>query len=339
MIDGAMGTSPDVTVVIPVKNEARSIEALLDALFAQTMAPTEICVTDGGSTDGTVELIQRYMNRDVPIRLERSAGIFPGRGRNLAINASHSDWVALIDAGCVPEPQWLEALLRPVQQDPAVTVVFGVVRPMARTLFTQCASTAAFPAMRLPSGHRALGRSVASLLLHRSVWERAGRFPEHARSGEDLIFMKRIEDAGAVVRLAPEAVVHWEIPATLPATVRRFARYSQYSLEVGLGSTWHARAFLYYAAALSLLILGGVHSIWWWAALAGLMVLRVAKTIAVNEKEQEGLAAFAPVRFFLVGGILLAIDLATIYGAFQWVGHVWQRWLTGASAAHESSAS
>ena len=41
-----------------VKDEADSIQRLLDSLAAQTLQPDEVVVCDGGSTDGTVELLR-----------------------------------------------------------------------------------------------------------------------------------------------------------------------------------------------------------------------------------------------------------------------------------------
>jgi glycosyltransferase involved in cell wall biosynthesis len=41
----------EVSVVVPVRNEELSIRALLDGLLNQTLAPKEIIITDGGSTD------------------------------------------------------------------------------------------------------------------------------------------------------------------------------------------------------------------------------------------------------------------------------------------------
>ena len=161
--------------------------------------------------------------------------------------------------------------------------------------------------------------SVASLLIHRHVWEAVGGFVEGLRTGEDILFVQRLREGRFAIGLAPGAIVDWQIPQTLRGTMRRLATYSHYGLEAGLGHTWHYRAFAYYGVALLLIVMGLVHSRWWLALLAGLFVLRVVKTILCNEKVQRGLRGFGPLRIVLVGWILLAMDLATLYGTLRWM--------------------
>jgi glycosyltransferase involved in cell wall biosynthesis len=308
-----------VSVAVTVKNEEGSIERLLDCLFGQTVRPAEVVIADGGSDDRTVELIEASRRRGCPVQLVSVPGACRGRGRNAAIAASRSALVALTDGGCFPEPTWLEELLRVFRATPAPDAVFGVVRPMTGTRFTECVATATLPAMRLPGGRRALGDSVASLLLRRSVWERSGGFVEGLRTGEDLLFVRLLREHALRIGLAPAAVVQWQIPLTLSATFRRFATYSHHGLEAGLGHTWHYRAFLIYAVALALGGLGLVSSPWWFAVLAALFVVRVIHTIVRNEHARRGLRAFAPMRVLLIGVILLAVDVATLYGTCRWL--------------------
>ncbi len=53
---GRPGASPSVSVVIPARNEARSLPALLASLATQTAPPTEVIVVDDGSCDGTGDI-------------------------------------------------------------------------------------------------------------------------------------------------------------------------------------------------------------------------------------------------------------------------------------------
>ena len=56
---------------------------------------------------------------------------------------------------------------------------------------------------RLPSRDGVITRPrfIASSLMKRSVWRSVGGFPEDLRSGEDLLFMDRMETAGFQFRL------------------------------------------------------------------------------------------------------------------------------------------
>ena len=82
-----------VSVVIPVRNEERSIGRLLDTLLAQTRRPDEIVLCDAGSTDNTAVIIERHVNRVPEIKFVRADAALPGRARNIAIGAARFDLV------------------------------------------------------------------------------------------------------------------------------------------------------------------------------------------------------------------------------------------------------
>src|SRR5438046_10331836 len=69
-----MSTEEEVTVYIAVLNESETIEQPLDSLVDQTRHPDEILIVDGGSTDGTVEIVQRFSERYRSIRLILAPG-------------------------------------------------------------------------------------------------------------------------------------------------------------------------------------------------------------------------------------------------------------------------
>jgi len=83
-----MGPRPDdampvarVTVITTVFNEGSAALDMLDSVLTGDVVPTEIVIADGGSTDGTVELLQQYAAAHPEVRVLTGAG---GRseGRN-----------------------------------------------------------------------------------------------------------------------------------------------------------------------------------------------------------------------------------------------------------------
>ena len=89
-----------VTLISTVKDCADGVDAFLASLAAQTRAPDEVVIVDGGSTDGTAE---RFAADDtVTLIVEPGANI--ARGRNVALAAATHDVIAVTDADCILEP-------------------------------------------------------------------------------------------------------------------------------------------------------------------------------------------------------------------------------------------
>ena len=85
-----------LSLVIPVYNSAASLRATLDSCLAQKGAELEIIVIDGGSTDGSVEIIRAYADRLAWWVSEKDGGIYDAWNKGLA-RASHS-WIAFFGA-------------------------------------------------------------------------------------------------------------------------------------------------------------------------------------------------------------------------------------------------
>jgi glycosyltransferase involved in cell wall biosynthesis len=307
-----------VSVIVPVRNEAEGIAELLNALARQTRLPDEIVVTDGGSVDGTPRLIREWLvAADIPLILVEDADAYPGRGRNLAISAARHDWIASIDAGVEPPPTWLESLMSAREEEPEAGVVFGRYAARTTTWFTTCAAIAYVGRSEQDR------KSIASCLFHRSAWERAGGFPEELRSGEDLLFFKRLERAGVPTTFCRTAPVIWEAPSTPAATFRRFALYSRHSIRGGLWREWHVRVSLQYLVAAVLVLMGVLFGWGWWLAAGGIFAFRAMRRILAwhrpSTPRRRWAAALNPARLLTVMAINLLIDAAMFTGVLRWL--------------------
>lgn len=107
-----------VTILIPVLNEAARLAPCLDGAVAQGPEVAEILVIDGGSTDGTQDLVRRHAERDERVRLidaspvpEDVNGKAHGLQAGLEAREVHTEWVLTLDADVRPEPSLARSLL------------------------------------------------------------------------------------------------------------------------------------------------------------------------------------------------------------------------------------
>jgi glycosyltransferase involved in cell wall biosynthesis len=302
-----------VAVVVPVRNEEASLPALVASLRAQTFPPAEIIIVDGGSTDATVEVGRRLAGDDPRFRVIEAGAATPGRGRNVGTGAARTEWVAYTDAGIRVEPTWLERLVREVERDPSLEVVYGNYEPQAETAFERAAAIAYTAPRQERPGGRMRGPFIASSLVRRDVWQRAGGFPD-LRAAEDLMFMERIEALGCRTGWSPTATVWWQLQPTLARTYARFALYSKHNAWAGRQRFWHHGVARQYVAALVFVALAVAHSPWWLVAPALGMAARAARSTWRHREGRGLLWVLSPARLAYVAVILLTLDLATFAG-------------------------
>lgn len=312
----------NISVIVPVRNEEGSIASLLESLLNQTLPPSVIAITDGGSTDSTTAIIQRFIDRGAPVQLIRTTRALPGRGRNLAVEHTTSEWLAFTDAGIEPDKGWLAALAEKAAGD-SVDVVYGSYEPRTDTFFTECAAIAYITPPENIDGQQIRHRTIASTLMRRSVWEAAGRFPEHLRSAEDLLFMNRVEQSGVRIAYAPGALVRWALQPDFWRTFKRFSIYARNNIRAGLWKDWQATVLTRYVALLLLLLPALVIGSWWLLIPAGLWLLMLAARALValrrNRHCYPGSLLRSTARLLLVVPLIAVIDLGAIVGSIQWL--------------------
>ena len=232
-----------VSLITTVLNAGGNVGRFLQTVAAQTRQPDEVVVVDGGSTDGTLQELRRAEG----ITLIEEPGASIARGRNVAIAAAEHDVIAVSDADCVLEPDWLERLLEPIGS--GADVAMGAYRPITETFFHRCLAAVNLPdpdewdeATFMPSG-----RSVA---FRRQAIEAAGGYPEWLEIGEDMYVNLRWRELGLDMRLAREAVVWWRLRPDLRSTWMQYFRYARGDAIAGMYPERHALRFATYGGAL-----------------------------------------------------------------------------------------
>ena len=209
-----------VSVVIPVKDGAGSLPALLGALDAQTLPRDdfEVIVVDNASTDGTGDVARAAGARVVEEPVANRS-----RARNAGVAAARTGLIAFTDGDCAPEPGWLEALLGCA--DRAELVAGEIVTTTA----PQPNPVERFEVIwRFGQEHwvKEGWAATANLLVRRDAFDAIGGFDATWRHiGEDVDLCFRARAAGYGLAFCGEAVVRHDAESELRPLLERAWRH------------------------------------------------------------------------------------------------------------------
>ncbi|MFA5362077.1 MAG: glycosyltransferase [Candidatus Omnitrophota bacterium] len=302
-----------VSVIMPVKNEEKSIVEVLRSLLDQTRAPDEIIITDGGSTDRTIELINRFIEEGAPIRLFREKEALPGKGRNVAIANASFDIIALTDAGTILTGNWLKSLIEPLDASPDTQIVYGVQGYYAKTFFEKCFVVVYRPPGKAYNGKMLYYPYMGSLLIKKEVWKKTGGIREDLRAAEDLLFFQKIRLEKFRSTVMPEAIAYWRPRSNFKETFIMGYTYSECDALAGMHGSNYVKKFLRYALGTCLLTVGFHHHIYYGLLIAGILLIS-AVICRKNWKEFINTAIRNPFAYFMVIAIMVSLDVSSMAG-------------------------
>lgn len=228
-VEGASSTPPLISVVMPFRDSAETLDRAIASVAAQTLGEWELLTIDDRSSDGGAAIVERWASRDPRIRLIR--GQLPGLVPSLELGCrlARGEFIARLDADdeCLPRRLARQAAL--LRASPEVGVVGSLVEfggdPVAAEGY---ARHVAWTNELLDHDSIVLNRFIDSPLPHPSVTFRRrlldlggyrdGDFPE------DHELWLRWIDSGVRFAKVPEVLLRWNDP---PARLsRRDPRYS-----------------------------------------------------------------------------------------------------------------
>jgi glycosyltransferase involved in cell wall biosynthesis len=235
-----------VSVIATVFNEASNIEEWLTALLIQSLTPDEVVIVDGGSTDGTLGIVDGIATRSpVPVVVIEAPGANISQGRNIAIQRASGRFIAVTDAGTRAEPTWLERLVAPlVTGDADVASGFFIPRLESRWERALAATTLPDAAEIDAPSFLPSSRSMA----FRRTWFDAGlRYPEWLDYCEDLVWDFAMLRAGARFTFVQDAPVLFSVRPSMRSYAVQYFRYARGDGKAGLFARRHALRYLTYA--------------------------------------------------------------------------------------------
>lgn len=185
---------PLISVVTPSYNQAKFLEETILSVLEQDYPNLEYMVIDGGSTDGSVDIIRKYADRLAYWVSE------PDRGQTHAIqkgfDRSAGEILAWLNSDDTYEPGALSAVAEIFRREPQTDVVYGNANLIDHdSRFLREIRCVPYHPLALPV---ALNMHQASTFWRRSLFERVGGLnQEHQYGGMDADLFFRFARAGA----------------------------------------------------------------------------------------------------------------------------------------------
>lgn len=214
-----------VSVVVPTRNNIRTIEACLASVRAQDYPNLELIVVDNHSADETATIAEQFADRLLVAGPERSAQ------RNVGIDTARGEWVLWLDSDMILPEHAVSAAMATAQSAGAVGVALPE-RTVGSGFWSACRALERSCYLNEPLLHN-------PRLIRRDYLREVGGFDTSMSGPEDTDLRLRMRAHGCRIELAPVLVDHDEGRLTIADVMRK--RY-YYGRSVPALSGIHPRA-------------------------------------------------------------------------------------------------
>lgn len=229
---------PHVSVIMPVRDEAGTLEDAVAAVLGQDYAgEIELVVALAPSSDGTTDLLGRIADNDCRVRvIGNPAGSTPA-GLNAAIAASRGSIVVRVDGHSLLRPDYVRRAVSTLYETGADNVG-GVQRAVGATPMQRAIAAAMTSRFGVGDAAFHFGGSAGPTdtvylgVFRRDALERVGGFDESLVRNQDYELNWRIRASGGVVWFDPQLEVTYRPRQTLRALAKQYHDYGRWKRVV-----------------------------------------------------------------------------------------------------------
>lgn len=228
-----MSGTKDTLVVVPCLNEAKHIEGVLSQIFSdRRIGRMLVVVADGGSTDGTAEIVRRLAETRPDLLLLHNDKRLQSAAINLAV-ATHGagmTWLARVDAHAEYPADYISRLIAVGEEKGADSVTTSMTA-RGDTCFQKAAAAAQNSKLGTGgSAHRAGSKSAwvdhgHHALMRIEAFRTVGGYDETFSHNEDAELDLRLAAGGYRIWLTTEVTIDYFPRATARALFRQYRNY------------------------------------------------------------------------------------------------------------------
>jgi glycosyltransferase involved in cell wall biosynthesis len=195
--------SPVISVILPVYNAERYVTQAIESILAQTFTDFELLITDDGSTDRSLPILQQYAAKDCRIQLTSSSNQGVSKTRNHMLHQAKGEFIAVMDADDIASPDRFARQIAFLREHPEVVCVgsaHAVIDHRGRFLsHLPLPQTDAEIQQAALAGHGSICHPCA--MVRRTAMLAVGGYNEDLYSAHDLDLWLKLGEIGQLANL------------------------------------------------------------------------------------------------------------------------------------------
>lgn len=229
-----------ISVVIPCLNEVDYIESTLQSIQDQASCDEawEVVVADGGSTDGTREVLETWAHQDDRFRWIDNPDRFTPQALNRGIRASHGETVIILGAHARCAPDFIRRNAEALRAHPESGCVGGVVEQVHGSALSRRIGAALSTPFGVGDARFRTGGTaghvdtVAFGAYRKSALLEIGLFDEHLVRNQDDELNFRLHEAGWRIWFDPRIRSSYHVRSTYGKLFRQYRQYGYWKVFV-----------------------------------------------------------------------------------------------------------
>jgi glycosyltransferase involved in cell wall biosynthesis len=203
---GTSAEYPFLSVLIPVYNDNRGLEILLESLRNQSYPKDrfEVIVVDNGSAENVQKVTDQHENIILLYEKDIQSSY---AARNKGIRQAQGEILVFVDSDCRASQNWLAEGVKKLMESGSDMVGGQVVFDIA----TRSSAAEYYDATHNIQIKEKINRgtcATCNAFIGKNVFDAIGLFPQHIKSGGDVYFSKKATENGFTLVYAPKAIVY-----------------------------------------------------------------------------------------------------------------------------------
>lgn len=224
-----------VSVIIPCYNEKKHIEKCINSILQQDYQNIEIILCDGGSDDGTLEILKKYADKITLLNNQKKTTPY---ALNMGIKNSSGDIIIIFGAHAVMHKNYVTECLKTLTINNAIACAGGIINNINENKTAKNISAAMSSIFGVGNAHFRTGLksgyvdTVAFGAYKKEVFVKIGYFDEELTRNQDDEFNYRLLKHGYKIYLNPAIKSDYYVRASYKKLFKQYKQYGYWKVYV-----------------------------------------------------------------------------------------------------------